>query len=171
LAPFVDGNQHLLALLTNQLNILAEHNKACYCHIDQNITGASIGEHVRHIIDFYSCLVNGVEKGVVDYDQRDRDLSLETDLALAIETISNVNKSLSELGTSVNVNVAVSGSIDIDDETPLTYSNIARELQSLHSHTTHHMAIIAILLRTQGFQIDSQFGKAPSTIIYENNLC
>jgi hypothetical protein len=45
-----------------------------------------------------------------------------------------------------------------------TRSSIARELQSLLSHTVHHYALIAIALRLQGIEPSAEFGVAPSTL-------
>ena len=43
-------------------------------------------------------------------------------------------------------------------------SSIARELQSLKSHTTHHYALIAVLLRLQGIEPHEEFGVSMATI-------
>jgi hypothetical protein len=37
----------------------------------------------------------------------------------------------------------------------------------LISHSTHHLAIIGLLAKSLGCQMDSDFGKAASTILYE----
>jgi len=43
-------------------------------------------------------------------------------------------------------------------------STVHRELQFLGSHTTHHFALIAVLLRTLGHEPPAEFGVAPSTL-------
>src|SRR5262245_51244700 len=43
-------------------------------------------------------------------------------------------------------------------------SSLKRELQFLLSHTTHHYALIALALRSRGFEPGSEFGVAPSTL-------
>ena len=37
------------------------------------LTGRSIGQHIRHIIEFYHCLLSQANKSVVNYDLRKRD--------------------------------------------------------------------------------------------------
>jgi hypothetical protein len=45
-------------------------------------------------------------------------------------------------------------------------STIARELQVVASHTTHHYALIAITARSLGVEPDEAFGVARSTLRY-----
>jgi hypothetical protein len=48
-------------------------------------------------------------------------------------------------------------------------SSVGRELQSLSSHAIHHFALIAIVVRAHGFDLDADFGMAPSTLRYQAN--
>jgi hypothetical protein len=43
-------------------------------------------------------------------------------------------------------------------------STVSRELQALSSHTIHHLALVAIILRLQGIRLDPDFGMSPSTL-------
>ncbi len=54
------------------------------------LSNATIGQHTRHIVEMFQCLIAGQSSGVVNYDQRKRELSLQTDIQnalLAIELI------------------------------------------------------------------------------------
>ncbi len=44
-----------------------------------------------------------------------------------------------------------------------TDSTLERELAMLASHTVHHYAIVALLLRIKGVVVPETFGVAPST--------
>jgi hypothetical protein len=46
-------------------------------------------------------------------------------------------------------------------------TSVGRELQFLVSHTVHHYAVIAAMLRPQGVEPGADFGVAPSTLVYE----
>jgi hypothetical protein len=46
-------------------------------------------------------------------------------------------------------------------------TSVTRELQFLASHTVHHYAVIAAMLRPQGVEPGNDFGVAPSTLEYE----
>jgi hypothetical protein len=49
---------------------------------------------------------------------------------------------------------------------PFLVSSIGRELQVLSSHTIHHFALLAMVLRARGVSVDAEFGMAPSTLRY-----
>jgi hypothetical protein len=42
-------------------------------------------------------------------------------------------------------------------------STLARELRALASHTIHHYALVAVVLRLRGVAVPAHFGVAPST--------
>jgi hypothetical protein len=46
-------------------------------------------------------------------------------------------------------------------------STLERELMGLITRSIHHLAITALLVKSFGHQLGSDFGKAPSTIVYE----
>jgi hypothetical protein len=52
-------------------------------------------------------------------------------------------------------------------ERVLSASTALRELQFLVSHTVHHYAVIALILRARGLEPGPDFGVAPSTLKYE----
>jgi len=133
------------------------------------IDGASIGAHVRHILDFYSALFAGIEKRYVDYDDRGRDQKIERSLYDGLTAIEETSTLLSSLTDKANCELTINASVEVyaPANSQSSQSNLFRELQSLHSHTTHHMAIIAIGLKLNKINVDTDFGKAPSTIEYE----
>ena len=54
--------------------------------------------------------------------------------------------------------------VRMEGETAWSYSSIFRELQFLLSHTIHHFALVAMLLRLQGCVPAVDFGVALSTL-------
>ncbi len=50
---------------------------------------------------------------------------------------------------------------------PGANSSLARELRFLASHTVHHQAMIATILRSRGFAVPDDFGIARSTLLHE----
>jgi hypothetical protein len=49
-------------------------------------------------------------------------------------------------------------------------SSLGRELQFLSSHTTHHYALIKLLLDDTGVGLGPEFGVAPSTLAWQRVL-
>jgi uncharacterized damage-inducible protein DinB len=127
---------------------------------------ASAGAHLRHVLDCYHCFLHGIAEGRVDYDARRRDPRVEKERSVAIQAIDEVSRGLAKLvegdrhrELEVNVDAVAWG------EGPFwTRSTLGRELQFLLSHTVHHYAIIAMTLRSLGFEPDAGFGVAPSTL-------
>lgn len=125
--------------------------------------GASLGQHFRHIIEFYQCLLLGVSSGWVDYAARRRDHRLETDIAFARDTFQHLRSSLSGLDESQPIEVLADFS---NRERPTVRSTVGRELMFAYDHAIHHLAIIRIGLEGQlpGLPVRESFGMAPSTI-------
>lgn len=131
--------------------------------------GASVGAHLRHVIERFQCFFNGLSSSSIDYDRRKRDLSIANNLEAANFALASIKKRLESLEDwdpalpvlSVQELVLLSG-------TPVNISStLGRELLGLISHTTHHLAIVALLVKSMGYQLDRDFGKAPSTIQHE----
>lgn len=160
LSNLVDDNGHLLTQLAEF--ILAQ-GQTIYAITNPELESGSIGAHVRHIIDHYlSVLSNGPE---INYDQRDRDQAMETNASYAADAIYTLIGVLAAITADQPVSVVVSTSVDSDANK--VNSTLSRELCFLHSHTTHHMAIIRLLALHNNVMLPSDFGKATSTQKYE----
>jgi hypothetical protein len=128
----------------------------------------SVGKHVRHIIEFYECLLVGYKSGIVDYDSRKRNYILETDIIGAIESIDHIIRSIPNY-TSKPLTLIVNLSLKKSISTEIT-SSWDRELVYNIEHAIHHMAIIGIGIRTHfpGILLPENFGVAPATIKFQN---
>ena len=51
------------------------------------LSGSCIGQHVRHIIEFYQVLQGSLESGKINYDLRQRNLKIESQVDNAIFSI------------------------------------------------------------------------------------
>lgn len=130
--------------------------------------GSSIGAHLRHILDRYQCFFSGLESGCVDYDGRKRDQSIETSLEAATFAVASIGKRIERLQLPGSP-LQIKESVHHLGPQVLVDSSMSRELMGLITHTTHHLAIIAMLARKQGYQLPEDFGKAPSTILHERS--
>ena len=79
--------QNVFVQLTESLNQLTN---AEYSQPGKILFNASIGQHVRHILELFLCLENGYISGVVNYEKRKRDYKLETDKNFAIQLLKEI---------------------------------------------------------------------------------
>lgn len=68
---------------------------------------ASIGQHTRHIIEFYLCLFAGIQTGKVSYDQRKRDKRIESDKDFAMEIIRDAINFIRDYNENPNLGLEV----------------------------------------------------------------
>jgi uncharacterized damage-inducible protein DinB len=130
---------------------------------------AGIGPHLRHCIDFYACFLRDLESGRVDYDRRERDPRLESDRAVALAELARLANGLEEVSgatPSDRLEVRVDVSPGEHGAEDWSATSLGRELRFLVSHTVHHFALIAQILRARGVEPGKEFGVAPSTLTY-----
>jgi uncharacterized damage-inducible protein DinB len=128
--------------------------------------GASIGAHYRHCLDHFRQLFAGLVSGVVDYDARTRESLLETDLKAAgsaTETLMRSVHDLRKLDAENPLEVRC-GVTYGHEEAGSASSTVGREMMFCISHTIHHYALIALLLRSVQREVPEGFGVAPSTL-------
>ena len=129
---------------------------------------SSIGSHLRHIFDFYDCIINRTECHV-DLTNRKRNLDAETKCDSALCYLENITKGLHEISVNANERVSVlddlgSGEIEIE-------YTLASLLAQANSHTIHHYAIISYILDRLHIAIeDETFGYNPTTPRQEVSL-
>jgi uncharacterized damage-inducible protein DinB len=125
----------------------------------------SIGEHVRHCLDHIAALIGRDASGAtpLSYDRRQRGTEVEIDPAAALTQLMRMRAALEwwahrRSDDPVAVSSLVSGEQSISG-----WSTLGREVAFVTSHTTHHKAVIALLLAVQGFAVPDRLGYAPST--------
>lgn len=148
--------------------LIASVNIEQYTHASGLLSGATIGQHIRHILEFYLCLINGSKLGKVNYDQRERDLKLETDLAFAIYTIDKICRNL--ILSNNESEIVLEGNYSSNEGESITIkTTFKRELAYCLEHSIHHQALLKIGLMEQHIEhlISEDFGVAPATIRYK----
>ncbi len=132
--------------------------------------GNTIGKHVRHIIEFYECLVNGSSTGKLNYDLRTRDLVLETSPRHAMLVLQAITQKLTHCKDQP---MQLEACFDPEAGIVVTQTSFNRELAYNIEHAIHHMAIIRIAIENQFSEviIPGNFGVAYSTIRYQQQTC
>ena len=125
-----------------------------------------VGRHLRHVLEFYQCFLDGLATSRIDYDARKRDESIERRRQSAAASIRSIISRLDK-ASSFQGDWELAVRVENADEDVYLISSVARELQALSSHTIHHFALIAITLRLHGLEVDPDFGMSPSTLRYQ----
>lgn len=121
----------------------------------------SVGGHFRHCLDFVNCFLAGAKSGEIDYGRRTRDKLIETDRSRAVLQIEAAIEKLRRLPV---LDAARAVSVKSETSEAQLVSSIGRELEILHSHTTHHYALIAFKLEARNVKVAADFGVAPATL-------
>jgi allophanate hydrolase subunit 1 len=132
-----------------------------YVQPSQNLSNATIGQHTRHIIEMYQCLMSGYADGMVCYDHRKRDQAIETNKELAKKLLVEIAGSSERPNKDLELKVVYG---DSTAEQLRVSTNYYRELAYNLEHTIHHMALIKVGLKELNkAAVSETFGVASST--------
>jgi hypothetical protein len=153
--------RHVFLQLSETLNQLSNEE---YVKPSNILFNATIGQHVRHIIELFLCLEEGYESGTVNYEKRKRDYLIETDKEFAISLMTAIYSRLERPDKDLVLEAE-----DYTEciETVAIPTNYFRELTYNLEHTIHHMALIRVgINEVSKVQLSEEFGVAYSTIKY-----
>lgn len=126
------------------------------------LSGSSIGEHSRHIIELFQQLNAGYDEGIINYDKRNRNINIQENIDFATECIAEIIKSLIKENKKLQL-IA----LDNNSEFPVD-TNYFRELIYNIEHCIHHQALLKIGFNHLGkTQFNDNYGVAKSTQIYK----
>ncbi|MGM5469704.1 DinB family protein [Flavobacteriaceae bacterium LMO-SS05] len=148
--------------------VLLQLTKDQYTFQSTTLFGATIGQHVRHILEFYQSILNGLESKVINYDNRERNILVETDTRIAIQVIDDICSKLNE--DKRDRQMILEGNFCEEDGGLIQIeTSFFRELAYCLEHSIHHQALIKVgLLEVKCLNfIDDTFGLAPATIRYK----
>ncbi len=154
-----------LSIINQLVGLLETLPSAHYQQSLNALHGSSLGQHTRHIVEFYQCLMEGIADGQINYDARERRLDIETNQYFALEILEKLSQKLATLTTDKSM---ILWALVAGEDTVALPTSLFRELNYLIEHTIHHLAIIKIGI-TQSFEdfgISPNFGVAHSTLLY-----
>jgi uncharacterized damage-inducible protein DinB len=160
--PTISG---CIASLNQSIALLEKLDDKTYAETNGLPVRSSIGAHLRHCIEFYECFLCGVKLGGVNYNKRVRETLTETNRDFAITKLRIIISELELLSIEADALLFVCVEDgDAENEADWCRSTVLRELQFLLSHTTHHYALMSLMLKLQGQTVDEEFGVTPSTL-------
>ena len=129
---------------------------------------SSIGIHMRHILDVFDCIFDGLETKQVDLSARKRNELAENKVAFGLQYYEEIYEKLESL-KSADLDVKVEVKDDLGLGMVTANYTLASALIQAHSHAIHHYASIGYIISQLGINLpDSDFGYNPTTP--RNNL-
>lgn len=126
----------------------------------------SAGAHMRHILDHYLAVKEGLVFGTINYNKRHRHSQVEKDpqIALALwQDIEHWLVGVCQLDADLALQVICESSM-LESQNAETQSTLGRELVFVSSHAVHHYSLMAVIQSLQGLKVDPLFGLAPATV-------
>lgn len=132
------------------------------------LSGASLGGHVRHVIEFFIELDSGYQTGIVNYDARRREKAIEEQREIALAKLRAIAGKL----VKENKVLLLTAAAEAGDTGLVVATNYERELVYNLEHAVHHMALMKIGIGALTvLQLPENFGVASSTIRYRQAEC
>jgi len=132
-------------------------------------SGSSIGQHTRHIIEFFQCMLTQIDSGTLNYDLRQRNQELEQIPDCAMREIAIVLECLHYLKQPSVIKLASSYGAGDGQEFLMVETTLERELLYNIEHAVHHLAMIKIGLKivAPDMKLPDSFGVAKSTLAFQ----
>lgn len=135
------------------------------------LSDSSIGQHVRHTLEFFICLIDATNEGVINYDKRKHDKYIQEDKALAISVIESIKEFIYKVEENKSLSLEMEyGVSDEELQVSIVPTNYERELAYNIEHAVHHMALmkVGIISKLNYVELPPYFGVASSTVRYKS---
>lgn len=147
--------------IKENIELLHQLSNEEFCKKNPELSQATIGEHMRHIIELMGCLLDNYEEGTINYDIRNRNIHIQSDVNYAISVLEKQLTSIEKQNKQLSL---VHNCFSIEETLPTNYF---RELLYNLEHSIHHQALIKVALYNfPHITISDSFGVAPSTLEY-----
>ncbi len=128
---------------------------------------SSVGGHMRHSLDHIAALLKGFETGEIDYEARQRGTAVECSRTAALDLIQSLDANLAQRLNEPPDRPVRTWLMLRSDAPPVELaSTFGRESAFVLSHTIHHNAMVAAMLRIMEIEMPERFGYAPGTIAH-----
>ncbi len=124
---------------------------------------SSIGGHMRHILDVFDCVFEGLESNDINLINRTRNEQVENYTKTGIIYFEEIIRKL-HLLNSEDFDSIINVTDDLGMGTVTIKSTLIGVLMQAHSHAIHHFAIVGHIISQLGIQLpDDDFGFNPTT--------
>ena len=124
---------------------------------------SSIGGHIRHILDIFECIFDGLESKQINLAARKRNELAETKTNVALDYFDLIINNLREL-EGFDLDQIVEVSDDLGKGVVVQKYTLGSALIQAHSHAIHHFASLGYIISQLGIKLpDGNFGYNPTT--------
>jgi hypothetical protein len=157
--------------ILNQLkNLVNEISEQDFIKPAETLSRSTIGQHLRHTLEFFICFEQGCEKGLINYDKRAHDKLIESDKFIALSALQRIQDFVEKNTADHPLRLEVGYDL-IKEDFVTVDTNYTRELVYNIEHAVHHMAIMKIGVREVApyISLPPDFGIAASTIRHKES--
>jgi hypothetical protein len=143
-----------LALLQQKIQVLDVLNAQTYIDKIPTVHNSSVASHMRHSLDHFQTVITASEKEenyVGNYDNRNRNTDLETDIQVAKDKIRELQSIISTIDLRKPIKIAFYGESKNYQSYELP-SYVGRELSFASHHALHHMSTVKLILQAMGYE-------------------
>jgi uncharacterized damage-inducible protein DinB len=157
-----------LLILDQLADLIQQVDAADFVRASETLSNSTVGQHLRHTLEFFICFEQGYGQGVINYDKRAHDKLIESDKFIALATVRRIADFVRSLSENKTLKLEVGYDTHKDDFVTID-TNATRELVYNIEHAVHHMAIIKIGIREVATYVilPPDFGVAASTVRYK----
>ncbi len=125
--------------------------------------GGTIGQHVRHILEYYQQLLKEQGTGRINYDRRVRDHGIEQHTGLARTALLDCLERLDAL--TADRALILESELPSEERTIRQDTSLVRELTYVADHCVHHLAMVRIVVEQELPALDfpEELGVAAAT--------
>lgn len=149
--------------LSNAISLINAIDKDVYVNNTVAPYYSSIGSHIRHLLDFFDCVLDGLQTNNIDLTARKRDEVISTNPDAAKSHIFEIQEKLVSLA-DVNTGCLLKVTDNLGEGNVTILYTLESLLAQANTHATHHYAIISYMLSVLKVNVEILgFGYNPST--------
>lgn len=124
---------------------------------------SSIGSNIRHVLDVFQCVLDGVESRKIDFSIRERNIFAEQKVDVGLAYFNQIIQQLHQIkDTDLEKEVIIIDELGSGKVT--VKSTFGSALAQAHSHTIHHYASIGFIINQLSIDLPvADFGYNPTT--------
>lgn len=152
-------------ILTQLSSLIDQISEADFTKPASTLSNSTLGQHMRHTLEFFICFEQGFDKGLINYDKRAHDKLIESDKFLALAALQRIQEFVNRQHEDKPLKLEVGYDLTKEEFVSVD-TNYTRELVYNIEHAVHHMAIMKIGVREIApyITLAPDFGIAASTV-------